>query len=161
MSILRFLAPSFAVVSSLRPIHLIAGSELLPTDSKLKCKPPPEYSKSTAKSSTYLESCSSPSVTPQLTPPRSRFVSSFPSSLLSQRSLNPPPKQFLKQANGLDLGKLLAAYMVYYNVIYDKISVTDASIELDELMTAGPKYNLWQNMIIGGLASAFIQPSGE
>lgn len=67
----------------------------------------------------------------------------------------------MKQANGLDLGKLLAAYMVYYNVIYDKISVTDASIELDELMTAGPKYNLWQNMIIGGLASAFIQPSGE
>lgn len=69
--------------------------------------------------------------------------------------------KFLKQANGLDLGKLLAAYMVYYNVIYDKISVTEASVELDELMTAGPKYNLWQNMIIGGLASAFIQPSGE
>jgi hypothetical protein len=28
----------------------------------------------------------------------------------------PPFAQFLKQANGLDLGKLLAAYMVYYNV---------------------------------------------
>lgn len=67
----------------------------------------------------------------------------------------------MKQANGLDLGKLLAAYMVYHNVIYDKISVTDASVELDDLMTAGPKYSLWQNMLIGGLASAFIQPSGE
>lgn len=27
-----------------------------------------------------------------------------------------PISQFLKQANGLDLGKLLASYMVYYNV---------------------------------------------
>lgn len=68
--------------------------------------------------------------------------------------------KFLKQANGLDLGKLLAAYLVYYNVIYDKISVTEASVELDELMIAGPKYSLWQNMVIGAFASAFIQPSG-
>ncbi|KAK4046802.1 pheromone-regulated protein prm10 [Microbotryomycetes sp. JL201] len=67
--------------------------------------------------------------------------------------------KFLKQANGLDLGKLLQAYLIYYNVIYDKISVTDASVELDSLMTAPPRYNLWQNMLIGACASAFIQPS--
>ena len=67
--------------------------------------------------------------------------------------------KFLKQANGLDLGKLLLAYYVYYNVIHDKISVTDAGVELDELMKAPPKYKLWQNLIIGALASAFIQPS--
>ncbi|KAI5474725.1 DUF1212 family protein [Pseudohyphozyma bogoriensis] len=67
--------------------------------------------------------------------------------------------KFLKQANGLDLGKLLAAYIVYWKVIHDKISVTDASVELDALMVAPPKYRLWQNLIIGGLASAFIQPS--
>ncbi|KAL8287513.1 hypothetical protein RQP46_003371 [Phenoliferia psychrophenolica] len=67
--------------------------------------------------------------------------------------------KFLKQANGLDLGKLLGAYYVYYNVVHDKLSVTDASIELDELMRAPPKYKLWQQLIIGGLASAFIQPS--
>lgn len=66
----------------------------------------------------------------------------------------------MKQANGLDLGKLLAAYYVYYKVIHDKISVTEASIELDQLMTAPPKYKLWQNLLIGGLASALIQPSG-
>ncbi|GJN90300.1 hypothetical protein Rhopal_003308-T1 [Rhodotorula paludigena] len=66
---------------------------------------------------------------------------------------------FLKQANGLDLGKLLAAYMIYFNVIHDKISVTDASTELDALMTAPPKYALWQQLIIGAAASAFIQPS--
>ncbi|KAK4705172.1 hypothetical protein P7C70_g1030, partial [Phenoliferia sp. Uapishka_3] len=67
--------------------------------------------------------------------------------------------KFLKQANGLDLGKLLAAYLIYYNVIHDIIGVTQASTELDSLMTAKPKYKLWQQMIIGGLASAFIQPS--
>jgi uncharacterized membrane protein YjjP (DUF1212 family) len=67
----------------------------------------------------------------------------------------------LKQANGLDLGKLLAAYYVYYKVIYDQISVLDASTQLDELMVAPPKYKLWQQLIIGGLASALIQPSGE
>lgn len=68
--------------------------------------------------------------------------------------------QFLKQANGLDLGKLLTAYTIYYNVVHDRLSVTDASSQLDELMVAPPKYNLWQSLIIGALASAFIQPSG-
>jgi len=69
--------------------------------------------------------------------------------------------QFLKQANGLDLGKLLTAYTIYYNVVHDRLSVTDASAQLDELMVAPPKYNLWQSLIIGALASAFIQPSGK
>ncbi|GAA5983923.1 hypothetical protein JCM5350_001793 [Sporobolomyces pararoseus] len=67
--------------------------------------------------------------------------------------------KFLKQANGLDLGKLLTAYTIYYNVVHDRLSVTDASAQLDELMVAPPKYNLWQSLIIGALASAFIQPS--
>lgn len=67
--------------------------------------------------------------------------------------------KFLKQANGLDLGKLLEAYYIYWRVIHDKVSVTDAAVELDTLMLAPPEYKLWQNMIIGGLASAFIQAS--
>jgi hypothetical protein len=84
----------------------------------------------------------------------------------------------LKQANGLDLGKLLLAYHIYWSascrhlfpdqqtdsfgaeVIHDKISVTEASVELDALMLSPPRYKLWQHLIIGGLASAFIQPSG-
>ncbi|GAA6016268.1 hypothetical protein JCM10207_000452 [Rhodosporidiobolus poonsookiae] len=67
--------------------------------------------------------------------------------------------KFLKQANGLDLGKLLSAYMIYFAVIHDKISVTEASTQLDELMVSPPKYKLWQQLIIGAAASAFIQPS--
>ncbi|GAA5991180.1 hypothetical protein JCM10908_006573 [Rhodotorula pacifica] len=67
--------------------------------------------------------------------------------------------KFLKQANGLDLGKLLTAYLIYYRVIHDQISVTEASRQLDELMVSPPKYALWQQLIIGAAASAFIQPS--
>ncbi|CED84924.1 Domain of unknown function DUF3815 [Phaffia rhodozyma] len=67
--------------------------------------------------------------------------------------------KFLKQANGLDLGKLLSAHMIYWNVVHDKIGVDDASAALDVLMTSKPTYTLWQNLLIGGLASAFILPS--
>ncbi|POY73279.1 hypothetical protein BMF94_3613 [Rhodotorula taiwanensis] len=67
--------------------------------------------------------------------------------------------KFLKQSNGLDLGKLLTAYLIYYRVIHDQISVTEASRQLDELMVSPPKYALWQQLIIGAAASAFIQPS--
>ncbi|CED84551.1 Domain of unknown function DUF3815 [Phaffia rhodozyma] len=67
--------------------------------------------------------------------------------------------KFLKQANGLDLGKLLDAHMVYYQVVHDKMGVTEASAKLDELMTSKAAYKLWQQLLIGGLASAFIQPS--
>ncbi|SCZ87459.1 BZ3500_MvSof-1268-A1-R1_Chr2-2g04925 [Microbotryum saponariae] len=46
--------------------------------------------------------------------------------------------RFVRQSSGLDLGKLKTAYMIYYDTIYDKISVTDASKQLDDLMLAGP-----------------------
>lgn len=94
-------------------------------------------------------------------------------------------RQFLKQANGLDLGKLLSAHMLYWNVsrstliplparrlslrltavpfasqvVHDKMGVTEASAALDVLMTSKPTYNIWKSLLIGGLCSAFIQPS--
>lgn len=43
--------------------------------------------------------------------------------------------------------------------MHDKIGVTEASEALDMLMTAKPTYKLWQHLLIGGLASALIQPS--
>lgn len=69
------------------------------------------------------------------------------------------PSQFLKQANGLDLGKIQAAFAIYNTVVRDKVSVTDAALQLDELFLEPPKYKLWQQLIIGGLAGAFIMPS--
>lgn len=39
------------------------------------------------------------------------------------------------------------------------MKVTEASAKLDALMTSKATYKLWQHLLIGGLASAFIQPS--
>ncbi|GAA6048657.1 hypothetical protein JCM3770_002004 [Rhodotorula araucariae] len=67
--------------------------------------------------------------------------------------------KFLKQAAGLDLGKLKSTYYIYHKVIRDKISVAVGSAELDDLMTSPPKYGLLKNILVGGLAGAFIMPS--
>ncbi|TXT13524.1 hypothetical protein VHUM_00891 [Vanrija humicola] len=64
--------------------------------------------------------------------------------------------KFLKQVTGLDLGKLLATHNIYWDVVHDRISVEDASRELDGLMTTPPRYNTWQTILIGGLCSVFI-----
>ncbi|GAA5830096.1 hypothetical protein JCM11251_006873 [Rhodosporidiobolus azoricus] len=67
--------------------------------------------------------------------------------------------KFLKQPGGLDFGKLKTTYFIYNKVIRDKIAVTDASARLDALMTSPNKYKLWQHVVLGGLAGAFIAPS--
>jgi uncharacterized membrane protein YjjP (DUF1212 family) len=64
--------------------------------------------------------------------------------------------KFLKQATGLDLGKLLATHNIYWNVVHDKESVDEASTELDVLMTTPVYYRWWQTLIIGAMCSAFI-----
>lgn len=131
---------------------------LLLIDSRRKFKLQHEYSSSSYSASTFPGSCSSRSATRKLTLRTSRCVDSLlsaPSSPLTY----PHPAQFLKQANGLDLGKMIDAFRVYNKVVRDKLSVTDGSVALDELFVEPPKYKLWQQLIIGGLASAFIIPS--
>ncbi|WVQ82976.1 hypothetical protein IAT38_005114 [Cryptococcus sp. DSM 104549] len=64
--------------------------------------------------------------------------------------------KFLKQSTGLDLGKLQATHHLYWNVVHDKMSVDQASKDLDVLMTTPVYYTWWQTMIIGGVAPAFI-----
>lgn len=68
--------------------------------------------------------------------------------------------KFLKQATGLDLGKLLATHNLYWNVVHDKMSVEQASKDLDVLMTSPVYYNWWQTLIIGAFCSAFITVIG-
>ncbi len=64
--------------------------------------------------------------------------------------------RFLKQATGLDLGKLLATHNVYWHVVHDKMSVDEASKDLDLLMTTPAYYSWWQTLVIGAACSAFI-----
>lgn len=45
-------------------------------------------------------------------------------------------------------------------MIRDKMGVTEGSKQLDELMLGSPsKYILLKNVLVGGLAGAFIMPS--
>ncbi|OXC66991.1 hypothetical protein AYX13_04443 [Cryptococcus neoformans] len=64
--------------------------------------------------------------------------------------------KFLKQSTGLDLGKLQATHHLYWNVVHDKMSVDQASKDLDVLMTTPVYYTWWQTLVIGALCSAFI-----
>ena len=64
--------------------------------------------------------------------------------------------KFIKQGASLDLGKLLAAYKLYWKVIHDEISVGEAAMALDDLMTRPVLYTEWQTLVIGGLCSSFI-----
>ncbi|KIM31131.1 hypothetical protein M408DRAFT_327422 [Serendipita vermifera MAFF 305830] len=66
--------------------------------------------------------------------------------------------KFIKQSSSLDLGKLVEAHALYWSVIHDEISVSDASSDLDHLMLRDQLYTGWITTIIGGLCSAFICP---
>ncbi|KAI9454482.1 hypothetical protein BJY52DRAFT_725267 [Lactarius psammicola] len=64
--------------------------------------------------------------------------------------------KLIRQSSALDLGKVQDAYKVYWNVIHDDMSVTDASAALDALMLSKPLYSPWQIIFFGGMASASI-----
>lgn len=66
--------------------------------------------------------------------------------------------KFLKQGADLDLGKLLAAHLLYWDVTHDAKGVTEASASLDVLMRKKKIYRGWETVVIGGLCSAFITP---
>ncbi|KAF8151525.1 hypothetical protein B0H34DRAFT_664487 [Crassisporium funariophilum] len=64
--------------------------------------------------------------------------------------------KLIRQTSALNLGKLNDAFALYWKVIHDKLSVSDASVQLDELMRKRPMYNWWQLIFIGGMCSAAI-----
>ncbi|EOR01514.1 hypothetical protein J056_004300 [Wallemia ichthyophaga EXF-994] len=66
--------------------------------------------------------------------------------------------KFLKQSATLDLRKLLVTHQLYWRVTHDEMSVSDASKELDVLMTQKDNFNALSNIVIAGFCSAFITP---
>jgi uncharacterized membrane protein YjjP (DUF1212 family) len=83
--------------------------------------------------------------------------------------------KLIRQAPALDLDKLQLAYNLYWKVIvtlflsrfisdmtlsnqviHDKISVKDASTELNMLMCRNPLYSSWKLVIIGAFCSTWI-----
>ncbi|KZP13584.1 hypothetical protein FIBSPDRAFT_869093 [Athelia psychrophila] len=64
--------------------------------------------------------------------------------------------KLIKQGNALDLSKLYQGFKLYWKVIHDKISVSEASAELDTLMRHKTFYNNYQLVFVGGMCSAAI-----
>jgi uncharacterized membrane protein YjjP (DUF1212 family) len=64
--------------------------------------------------------------------------------------------KLIKQGSALDLTKLTYAYKIYWAVIHDEMSVSEASNTLDELMCSKSTYRAPALIFFGGMASASI-----
>ncbi|KAJ7214244.1 hypothetical protein B0H12DRAFT_367563 [Mycena haematopus] len=64
--------------------------------------------------------------------------------------------KFIRQGSALNLGKLNAVFEVYWSVIHDEESVSEASTALDALMRGRQEYAWWQLILVGGMCSATI-----
>ncbi|KAJ7760897.1 DUF1212-domain-containing protein [Mycena maculata] len=64
--------------------------------------------------------------------------------------------KFIRQGSALNLGKLNEVYGLYWSVIHDEQSVSEASSALDTLMRRKQEYNWWQLILTGGMCSASI-----
>ncbi|KAF7307719.1 hypothetical protein MKEN_01132000 [Mycena kentingensis (nom. inval.)] len=64
--------------------------------------------------------------------------------------------KFIRQGSALNLAKLVELYQIYWSVIHDELSVSEASGTLDTLMRKRQEYSWWQSILIGGMCSATI-----
>ncbi|KAJ7629176.1 DUF1212-domain-containing protein [Mycena polygramma] len=64
--------------------------------------------------------------------------------------------KFIRQGSALELGKLNETYALYWSVIHDEQSVSEASSTLDALMRKKQEYTRWQLVLTGGMCSASI-----
>ncbi|GAB0137284.1 hypothetical protein EsDP_00005556 [Epichloe bromicola] len=59
---------------------------------------------------------------------------------------------------GIDLGKLRDVHNIYKDVVHDKLGVEEATRRLDEVMDRKPKFNVWFQVPMYGIASACVAP---
>ncbi|KAJ6550865.1 hypothetical protein DFH09DRAFT_925648 [Mycena vulgaris] len=64
--------------------------------------------------------------------------------------------KFIRQGSALNLGKLNEVYALYWLVIHDEESVSEASGALDALMRRKQEYSAWQLVLVGGMCSSAI-----
>ncbi|KAJ6632256.1 hypothetical protein B0H10DRAFT_9933 [Mycena sp. CBHHK59/15] len=64
--------------------------------------------------------------------------------------------KFIRQGSALNLDKLNDVYDLYWRVIHDEQSVSEASSALDTLMRKKQAYSGWQLILIGGMCSSSI-----
>lgn len=61
-----------------------------------------------------------------------------PTRLTQRADTHTSELKIIKQGAGLNIHKLKCLAILHYEVMHDKISVTDASTEISRLMTAKP-----------------------
>ncbi|KAJ5291164.1 hypothetical protein N7478_000415 [Penicillium angulare] len=66
--------------------------------------------------------------------------------------------KIIRVTQGLDLSRLAETHDVYKNVVHDKVSVSDATTQLDEIMQRKPRYGKWMRVLLTGLASVAVGP---
>lgn len=59
---------------------------------------------------------------------------------------------------GIDLGKLRDVHNIYKDVVHDKLGVEEATRRLDEVMNRKPKFHVWLQVLMYGIASACVAP---
>lgn len=66
--------------------------------------------------------------------------------------------KIVRTPQGLDLGKLRDVHDLYKEVVHDRMSVDDASVKLDQIMSRKVKFSNWIRIPLYGLASACVAP---
>lgn len=66
--------------------------------------------------------------------------------------------KLVRLAQGIDPGKLKDVHRVYKEVIYDVISVEEATEQLDEVVAKKPKFYPWLRVLVFGLTSVTAAP---
>lgn len=69
--------------------------------------------------------------------------------------------KLVREAQGVNLGKLKDVHEIYKEVVHDIIGVEEATQRLDAVFNAKKKHNPWFLVLIYGFASATVAPFGK
>lgn len=66
--------------------------------------------------------------------------------------------KMIRAASALHLGRLAEVHLIYKNVVHDLMAVDKAIEDLDEIMNRRPRYGVWRNIFLCGLACVCVSP---
>ncbi|KAH7127209.1 hypothetical protein B0J11DRAFT_297644 [Dendryphion nanum] len=66
--------------------------------------------------------------------------------------------KLVRTAQGVDLGKLRDTHEIYKDVVHDRMSVEEATLRLEAIISRTLKFNKWLRVLVYGLASASVGP---
>lgn len=66
--------------------------------------------------------------------------------------------KLVRVRQGINLGKLRDVHNIYKDVVHDKLGVEEATKRLDEVMNRKPKFHVWFQVAMYGIASVCVAP---